>query len=129
MTTIRKVILSQSLWLWLLALVLCVIVADAVAPGASEPETIPIRQQLAATVRLVGHSRTNASWFQRAVFAVALLLGFGLGGGDAAVATAQAPVDVTQWPGDRCDRPCTGQTVPRLCYYLWTLEHYTAMGS
>lgn len=133
-TVVRQFLRKPSVppqWLSL-CLFLCVIAADSsAASGASEHDvaTTVRQQQLAATGRLIGHSHTNASWLQHAVLAGALLLGIGLGGVHETAAATNAPVDLTLWPGDQCDRPCTADTMPRLCYFRWTLEHFTAMGS
>ncbi|KAL1396378.1 hypothetical protein pipiens_010547 [Culex pipiens pipiens] len=34
-----------------------------------------------------------------------------------------------EYPGEECDRPCDPNEPPRICYYHWIMESYTAMGS
>ena len=31
--------------------------------------------------------------------------------------------------GALCNRPCTDSEKPKICYYYWILEFYTALGS
>ncbi|XP_058451557.1 uncharacterized protein LOC131430521 [Malaya genurostris] len=33
------------------------------------------------------------------------------------------------FPGDQCDRVCSTDEIPRVCYYQWKLESYATMGS
>lgn len=35
--------------------------------------------------------------------------------------------DVEHFPGEECFRPCS-DSKPRMCYFKWNLEYYTAMG-
>lgn len=80
----------------------------------------------------------DIGWLERLLVVTALMLqwlladwtdgGVGARRRAEAIASEQA-FDVTLRPGEECDRMCTNATVPRLCYYAWTLEHYTAMGS
>lgn len=38
-----------------------------------------------------------------------------------------APINLEAFPGELCMRSCE-DTQPRVCYFNWVLEHYTAMG-
>nr|XP_019548835.2 laccase-2-like [Aedes albopictus] len=40
---------------------------------------------------------------------------------------ASAPVDLQAFPGELCMRSCE-DTLPRVCYFNWVLEHYHSMG-
>lgn len=85
--------------------------------------------------QLLGESTTTYNWLQRSLVAAAWSLCIvcsaqrSSDSDDNAADGPLAPVDVTLWPGEECDRPCNDETKPRLCYYSWTLEHYAAMGS
>lgn len=37
------------------------------------------------------------------------------------------PINLEAFPGELCMRSCE-DTLPRVCYFNWVLEHYHAMG-
>ncbi|XP_053694017.1 uncharacterized protein LOC128741918 [Sabethes cyaneus] len=42
---------------------------------------------------------------------------------------SQSNQDVRVYPGEECDRTCSTNEPPRVCYFHWTLENYASMGS
>lgn len=89
-------------------------------------------------LRIADGGDIEFTWFERVLLVTTLTLQWLLADwGDGGIGAqrradaidAEHAIDVTLRPGEECDRTCTNATVPRLCYYAWTLEHYTAMGS
>lgn len=73
---------------------------------------------------------STADHFRRAVLVASWALRVALGPDETAASQRSAEMsDVRRWPGEECDRNCSDETLPRWCYFSWTLEHYAAMGS
>lgn len=45
----------------------------------------------------------------------------------ALVRTSNGTLDVRSFPGEQCMRQCD-DTLPRICHFTWTMEHYHVMG-